>query len=131
MGVVVLLSPEVFILALLMAAHKSRARLNSVVFFLGSSPGLFFAIGVGLWITPNPTQGGQHHSWIHFALRAGIGTALFCLGIYRGWQFLSGKDDRTPKPKSQLTGIKEKFLKLFPSMDTDTEPPINFRYLLS
>jgi len=131
MGVVVLLSPEVFILALLMAAHKSRARLNSVVFFLGSSIGLFFAIGVGLWITPNPTPGVEHPSWTHFAVRAGIGTALLCVAIYRTWQFLTGKDDRKPKPKSPPGGLRARFLDLFPSMNTSAEPPINFHYLSS
>ncbi|NBQ56308.1 MAG: hypothetical protein EBU36_06655 [Verrucomicrobia bacterium] len=131
MGMVVLLSPEVFVLALVMAAHKSRARLNSIVFFLGSSIGLFCAIGIGLCITPSPTQGVEHPSWIHFALRASIGTALFCLGIYRGWQFFNGKDDRTPKPKSAPTGLKAKFLSLFPSLNTNSEPPVNFHYLSS
>ena len=92
MGLVVLLSPEMFVLALLMAAHKSRARLNSVVFFLGSFIGLFAAIGIGLWITPSSTQSIHPTSWTHFMIRSGIGTALLGLGIYRLWQFLKGKE---------------------------------------
>ena len=131
MGMVVLLSPEVFVLALVMAAHKTRARLNSVIFFLGSSLGLFFAIGVGLWITPNPTPGVEHPSWIRFAVRASIGTALLWLGIYRAWQFFTGKDDRKPKSKSSPTGFKAKFLAFFPSLNTSSDSPINFHYLSS
>ena len=131
MGMVVLLSPEVFVLALVMAAHKTRARLNSVIFFLGSSLGLFFAIGVGLWITPNPTPGVEHPSWIHFAVRASIGTALLWLGIYRAWQFFTGKDDRKPKSKSSPTGFKAKFLAFFPSLNTSSDSPINFHYFSS
>jgi len=131
MGMVVLLSPEVFVLALVMAAHKTRARLNSVIFFLGSSLGLFFAIGVGLWITPNPTPGVEHPSWIRFAVRASIGTALLWLGIYRAWQFFTGKDDRKPKSKSSPTGFKAKFLAFFPSLNTSSDSPINFHYFSS
>ena len=131
MGMVVLLSPEVFVLALVMAAHKTRARLNSVIFFLGSSLGLFFAIGVGLWITPNPTPGVEHPSWIHFAVRASIGTALLWLGIYRAWQFFTGKDDRKPKARSSPTGFKAKFLAFFPSLNTSSDSPINFHYFSS
>jgi len=131
MGMVVLLSPEVFVLALVMATHKTRARLNSVIFFLGSSLGLFFAIGVGLWITPNPTPGVEHPSWIHFAVRASIGTALLWLGIYRAWQFFTGKDDRKPKSKSSPTGFKAKFLAFFPSLNTSSDSPINFHYFSS
>jgi len=131
LGMVVLLSPEVFVLALVMAAHKSRARLNSIVFFLGSSIGLFFAIGIGLWITPNPTPGVQHPSWIHFAVRASIGTALLWVGIYRTWQFLTGKDDRKPKKESSPSGLKAKFLAFFPSLNTNSEPPIGIHYISS
>ncbi|MCX6935596.1 MAG: GAP family protein [Verrucomicrobia bacterium] len=131
MGMVVLLSPEVFILALLMAAHRSRARLNSVVFFLGSASGLFLAIGIGLWITPATSPGVELHSWIRFAVRAGIGTALLWVGIYRAWQFLTGKDDRKPKPKASPAGWKMKFLSLFPSLNTTSSSPINAHYLIS
>jgi len=114
MGMVVLLSPEMFVLALLMAAHKSRARLNSVVFFLGSFIGLFAAIGIGLWITPSSTQSIHPASWTHFMIRSGIGTALLGLGIYRLWQFLKGEDDRKPKPKTTPPQWKSKLLRLFP-----------------
>ncbi len=131
MGMVVLLSPEVFILALIMAAHRSCARLNSVVFFLGSSIGLFFAIGIGVWLTPNPAPGGDHRSWIQFTLRASIGTALLGLCLYRTWQFLTGKDDRQPAPKSAHTGLKAKFLAFFPSLQANSEPIINAHYLSS
>lgn len=114
-----------------MAAHKTRARLNSIVFFLGSSIGLFCAIGIGLYITPSPTKGAEHPSWIHFALRAGIGTALFSLGIYRAWQFFTGKDDLQPKPKTPPTAWKIKFLNFFPSLNTNSDSPINIHYLSS
>jgi len=131
MGMVVLLSPEVFVLGLVMAAHKTRAQLNSIVFFLGSSIGLFFAIGIGLWITPTPTSGVEHPSWTHFAIRASIGTALLWVGIYRAWQFLTGKDDRKPKPKSPVSGLKAKFLAFFPALNTNSDSPVNFFYLSS
>ncbi|MCX6948039.1 MAG: GAP family protein, partial [Verrucomicrobia bacterium] len=131
MGMVVLLSPEMFVLALLMAAHKSRARLNSVVFFLGSFIGLFAAIGIGLWITPSSTQSIHPTSWTHFMIRSGIGTALLGLGIYRLWQFLKGKDDRKPKPKTTPPEWKSKLLRLFPSLDTDSDCSIGAHYLFS
>jgi len=131
LGMVVLLSPEVFILALIMAAHKTRARLNSIVFFLGSSIGLFFAMGIGFWVTTSASPEVEHPSWAHFAIRASIGTALLGLGIYRAWQFFTGKDDRTPKPKSPAHGLKAKFLAFFPSLNTNLDSPINFHYLSS
>ena len=131
MGMVVLLSPEMFVLALLMAAHKSRARLNSVVFFLGSFIGLFAAIGIGLWITPSSTQSIHPTSWTHFMIRSGIGTALLGLGIYRLWQFLKGEDDRKPKPKTTPPQWKSKLLRLFPSLDTDSDCSIDSHYLFS
>ena len=131
MGMVVLLSPEVFVLALLMAAHKTRAQLNSVIFFLGSSIGLFLAIGAGLWMTPSSTPGGEHPSWIHFGVRAGIGTALLAVGIYRAWQFLTGKGNESPRPQSSHGGFKEKFLSFFPSLNTESSSPVNAHYLIS
>ena len=131
MGMVVLLSPEVFILALVMAAHQTRARLNSTVFFLGAAIGLLFALALGIWITPSTTSGAEHHSWFRFGLRASIGTALLAVGLYRTWQFLTGKDDRNPKPKSPPTGLKAKLLSFFPSLNTSSEPTINTHYLSS
>ncbi|NBS13665.1 MAG: hypothetical protein EBT57_02455 [Verrucomicrobia bacterium] len=131
LGMVVLLSPEVFVLALVMAAHKTRAQLNSIVFFLGSSIGLFFAIGVGLWMTPASPPGPDHPSWTHFIIRAGIGSALLCVGIYRAWQFFTGKEDHPPKAKSPPSGWKAKFLAFFPSLNTDSSTPINAHYLAS
>jgi len=131
MGVVVLLSPEVFVLALLMAAHKTRARLNSVVFFLGSSIGLFLAIGLGMWITPPSIPGMDQPSWIHFGIRAAIGTALFGVGVYRTWQFFTLKEDLQPKPKAPPAAWKIWFLKLFPSLNTNSDSPINPHYLFS
>lgn len=131
MGMVVLLSPEVFVLALVMAAHKTRARMNSIVFFLGSSLGLFFAIGIGFWITTSASPGVEHPSWIHFVIRASIGTALLWVGIYRTWQFLTGQDDRKPKTKSSTSGLKAKLLAFFPSLDTNSASPTNFHYLAS
>lgn len=131
LGMVVLLSPEVFVLALLMAAHKTRAKLNSTVFFLGSAIGLFLAIGVGLWITPASTPRGDHPSWIRFAVRAGIGTALLWVGIYRAWQYFHGQDDLPAKPKSSPSGFKSRFLSFFPSLNTDSTSPVNAHYLLS
>lgn len=131
MGMVVLLSPEVFVLALVMSAHKTRARLNSTLFSLGSAIGLFFAIGVGLWITPSSTPGPDQPSWTHFIIRAGIGTALLGVGIYRGWQFLTGKDDRQPKPKGPPSPWKAKILALVPCMDTNSNSPLNAHYLTS
>lgn len=129
MGMVVLLSPEVFVLALVMAAHKNRARLNSVVFFLGSSIGLLLAVGVGFWITPSATPGGEHPSWTHFVIRASIGTALLWVGVYRTWQFLTGQDEAKPKSKPSPSGLKAKFLAFFPSLDTNSDSPINLHYL--
>ncbi|NBR97066.1 MAG: hypothetical protein EBS60_02910 [Verrucomicrobia bacterium] len=131
MGIVVLLSPEVFVLALVMAAHKTRARLNSVVFFLGSSIGLFIAIGIGLWITTTSTPNNHNPSWTHFILKSSIGTALLGLGIYRAWQFFEGKDDRKPKPQKAPAPWKRKLLQLFPSLDTDSNSSIGAHYLLS
>jgi threonine/homoserine/homoserine lactone efflux protein len=131
MGMVVLLSPEVFVLALLMAAHKTRARLNSVVFFFGSSIGLFLAIGLGMWITPPSIPGMDQPSWIHFGIRASIGAALFGLGIYRAWQFFTLKDDLQPKPKASPAPWKIRFLNLFPSLNTNSDSPINTYYLFS
>lgn len=131
MGMVVLLSPEVFVLALVMAAHATRARLNSLVFFLGSAIGLFMAMGVGLWITPTTSPGAEHPSWIRFSVRAGIGTALLWVGAYRAWQFFTGKDDRKPKTKSAASGLKARFLAFFPSLDTNSDSPINLHYLAS
>jgi hypothetical protein len=129
MGMVVLLSPETFILGLLMAAHKTRARLNSVVFFLGSAIGLFLAIGIGLWITPTTTPGVEHASWLRFAVRAGLGSALLYLGIFRAWQFFTGKDDRVPKAKTPPPPWKAKLLSFLPSLNSESNFPINSYYL--
>jgi hypothetical protein len=129
MGMVVLLSPETFILGLLMAAHKTRARLNSVVFFLGSAIGLFLAIGLGLWITPTTTPGVEHASWLRFAVRAGLGSALLYLGIFRAWQYFTGKDDRVPKTKTPPPPWKAKLLSLLPSLNSESTFPINAYYL--
>lgn len=131
LGTVVLLSPEVFVLALVMAAHRTRARLNSVVFFSGSALGLFLAVGAGLWITPSPTPGTEQPSWLHFLIRASIGTALLGVGVYRAWQFLTGEKDETPKPKKHQGGWKERFLSLFPSLNTESNTPVNAHYLAS
>jgi len=131
MGLVVLLSPEVFVLALVMSAHKTRARLNSTLFFLGSAIGLFFAIGVGLWITPGSTPGPEQPSWTRFIIRAGIGTALLGVGIYRGWQVLTGKEDHQPKPKTAPPPWKAKLLALVPCMDTNSNSPLDAHYLAS
>lgn len=131
LGMVVLLSPEVFVLALVMAAHRTLAQLNSVIFFSGSAIGLFLALGAGLWITPSPTPGAEQPSWVHFGIRAGIGTALLAVGMYRAWQFLTGKEDEPPKPKTSHGGFKEKFLSFFPSLNTDSNTPVNAHYLAS
>ncbi len=129
LGMVVFLSPEAFVLGLLMAAHKTRARLNSVIFFLGSAIGLFLAIGLGLWITPTTTPGVEHASWLRFAVRAGLGSALLYLGIFRAWQFFTGKDDRIPKAKTPPPPWKAKLLSLLPSLNSESNFPINAYYL--
>jgi len=131
MGMVVLLSPETFVLALLMAAHKTHARLNSVVFFLSSAIGLFFAMGIGMWITTPSLPGTEEPSWIRFAVRASIGTALLGLGIFRAWQFLTEKDSDTRKPKPFVQKWKGKIINLFPCLKTDSSTPINTYYLMS
>ena len=131
MGMVVLLSPEVFVLALVMAAHKNHGRLNATVFCLGSAMGLLLALGFGIWITPSAVLGEEHPSWLRFGLRAGIGTALLGIGLYRTWQFLTGKDDRVPQTQSSGSGWKAKFLTFFPSLNTNSEPSINTYYLAS
>jgi threonine/homoserine/homoserine lactone efflux protein len=53
------------------------------------------------------------------------------VGIYRAWQFLTGKDDRKPKPKSPVSGLKAKFLAFFPALNTNSDLPVNFFYLSS
>jgi len=53
------------------------------------------------------------------------------LGIYRGWQFFTGKDDLQPKPKTHPAAWKVKFLNLFPSLNTTSDSPINIHYLSS
>lgn len=131
LGMVVLLSPETFILALLMAAHKTRARLNSVIFFLGSALGLLGALGFGLFITPAAATTTDPTSWLRFFIRASLGTALLGLGLYRAWQFFSGYDDRTPHPSGPPAVWKTRLLGFFPSLDPNAMTPLNPHYLLS
>lgn len=131
LGTVVLLSPEALILALFMAAHKTRARLNSGIFFLGSALGLFGALSFGFWITPAASSSAEHASWARFIIRASLGTALFVLGSYRAWQFLRKKDDRSEPPPKKPTHWKAKAIQLFPCLNLDANSVVNSYYLFS
>lgn len=116
MGLVVLLSPEIVVLGLFMAANRTSPRRNTALFCLGAIIGLAFVVAAGAWITLSAQQGPPEPSWHVAIVKACLGTALLALGAYRAGQWLFGAKPMPKLDAGAKSGLRTFLEVLFPSM---------------
>lgn len=107
LGAACLLSPEVFLLGLVLAGDDAGAKSKSISYFIGTAAGIAAAMTIGLSISGDGLHLRHHPSWHAFIIRAGLGIALLWLGIERAREYWKQLRGLAPSVEKQAGMLKQ------------------------